>query len=153
MQRAAGGARNIVGPGQDLCGGVVLAVLDQEIAELRFELHPRVFFEDFLENLRRHLIKAQTQKVETGAEMDQCYLARQPGRYSRRGVQSDRLPNEIRTLRRHPMLRAEIARSIRAIDFKPGGISPRSCKSAAQNAASSSTTGRPRLLTARLPKM
>ena len=73
---------------EDLCGGVVLAVLDQEIAELRFELHPRVFFEDFLENLRRHLIKAQTQKVETGAEMDQCYLARQPGRYSRRGVQA-----------------------------------------------------------------
>ena len=100
MHRAAGGAGNIVGPGQDLCGGVVLAVLDQEIAELRFELHPRVFFEDFLENLRRHLIKAQTQKVETGAEMDQCYLARQPGRYSRRGVQSDRLPNQIRTLRR-----------------------------------------------------
>src|SRR5258707_14022667 len=51
--------------------------------------------------------------------MDQCYLARQPGRYSRRGVQSDRLPNQIRTLRRHLMLRAEIARSIRAIDFKP----------------------------------
>src|SRR5258706_6850332 len=51
--------------------------------------------------------------------MDQCYLARQPGRYSRRGVQSDRLPNQIRTLRRPLMLRAEIARSIRAIDFKP----------------------------------
>jgi len=95
MQRAAGGACNIVGPGQDLCGGVVLAVLDQEIAELRFELHPRVFFEDFLENLRRHLIKAQTQKVETGAEMDSAISPA-----SRVGIpgevcQSDRLPNQI----------------------------------------------------------
>src|SRR4249920_3835750 len=47
-------------------------------------------------------------------------LSRPPaGSVSRRGVQSDRLPNQIRTLRRHLMLRAEIARSIRAIDFKP----------------------------------
>jgi len=84
MQRAAGGACNIVGPGQDLCGGVVLAVLDQEIAELRFELHPRVFFEDFLENLRRHLIKAQTQKVETAPRWTSA-ISPQPGRYSRRG--------------------------------------------------------------------
>jgi hypothetical protein len=102
-----------------LCGWVALAVFDQEIPKLRFEPHPRVFFEDFLKNLRRHLIKAQTQKVETGAEMDQRYLARQPGRYSRRGVQGDRLPNQIRALRRDLMLRAEIARGIRAIYFKP----------------------------------
>ena len=99
MQRAAGGAGNIVGPGQDLCGGVVLAVLDQEIAELRFEFHPRVFFDDFLENLRRHLIEAQTQKVEAGAEMDQRYLVCQPCGDSRGGMQSDRPPNQIGTLR------------------------------------------------------
>ena len=81
-----------------MCGGVVLAVLDEEISEFRFELHPRVLFENFLENLRRHLIESQTQKVEAGAEMDQRYLACQPCGDSRGSMQSDRPPNQICTL-------------------------------------------------------
>src|SRR5258705_8665394 len=51
--------------------------------------------------------------------MDQRYLACQPSRYSRRGMQRDRLPNQIGALWRHPMPRAELARGIRAIHLKP----------------------------------
>src|SRR5258708_38621530 len=40
-------------------------------------------------------------------------------RYSRRGMQRDRLPNQIGALWRHPMPRAELARGIRAIHLKP----------------------------------
>jgi len=34
------------------------AVLDQQVSEFGFEVHPRIFFEQFLDQLRWHLIKA-----------------------------------------------------------------------------------------------
>jgi hypothetical protein len=83
------------------------------------EIHPRIFSEHFLDQLRRHLIKAETQEIEAGAEVDQRYLVRQPSWDFRRGVQRDRLPNQIGTLGRHTMLRAELASGIRAIHLKP----------------------------------
>src|ERR1700722_19863776 len=51
--------------------------------------------------------------------MDQCHLACQPGRDPWGGMQSDRPPAQSGTFRRYLMFRAEIARSIRTVDFKP----------------------------------
>jgi hypothetical protein len=51
--------------------------------------------------------------------MDQCDLVCESGRDSRRGVQRDRLPNQVGALWRHLMLRAELPSSIRPIYLKP----------------------------------
>ncbi|HEX3342379.1 MAG TPA: hypothetical protein VHT68_24765 [Pseudolabrys sp.] len=97
----------------------MLAVLDQQISEFRFEVDSRISFKHFLDDLRRHLIKAQTKQLEPGAEVDQCYLVCQPSCDSRRGMQCDRFPNQIGALWRHLMLRAELASSLCPIHLKP----------------------------------
>jgi hypothetical protein len=102
-----------------LGGRIIPAVLDQQISEFGLEVHSRIFFEDFLDHVRRHFIKAQAKQLEPGAKVNQCYLVCQPSCDSWRGVQRDRLPNEIGALGRDLMFRAELAGSIRAIHLKP----------------------------------
>src|SRR5712671_4171995 len=94
-------------------------VFDQQISELSLEIHPWIFLEHLLNHLWRHVIEAQAKQFEPGAEMNQCYLVCQPSCDSWRGVQRDRLPNEIGALGRDLMFRAELAGSIRAIHLKP----------------------------------
>jgi hypothetical protein len=119
LQCAAGGARNIVGPVQDLRRRIVPTVLNQQSSELGFEVHPRISFEDLFDHRQGHLIKAQTQQLEPGAEVDQCDLVCQPSCDSWRGVERDRLPNQIGALWRHLVLRAEMPSSIRPIHLEP----------------------------------
>jgi hypothetical protein len=94
-------------------------VLDQQISKFGFEVRPWIFFEDFRHHLRRQLIKTQTKQLEPGAEVYQSYLVCQSSCDSRRGVQRDRLPNQVGALWRHLMLRAELPSSIRPIYLKP----------------------------------
>ena len=94
------------------------AVLDQKVSEFRLEFHPRIFAEYFLDQLPRYLIKTQSQEIEPGAEVDQGYLIRKPTRDSRRGVERDRLPNQIGALRGHLMLRTEFAGGIGTIHLE-----------------------------------
>src|SRR5438132_7320080 len=50
--------------------------------------------------------------------MDQCDLGCHPRCDARRGVQGDRLPDQISAFRRHLMLGAKLASSIRAVYFE-----------------------------------
>jgi hypothetical protein len=115
---AACGPRNIVSPVQDLGGRIVPTVLDQKVFEFLFETHARIFFEHLLNHLRRHLIEAETQEIESRTEMNQSYFAGQPCGNPGRGMQRDRLPNDIGALWRHLMLYAEIASGLGAIHLK-----------------------------------
>ena len=158
MNCAACGPRNIVSPVQDLGGWIVPTVLDQKVFEFLFETHARIFFEYLLNHLRRHLIEAETQEIESRTEMNQGYFAREPRGNSGRCMQRDRLPNHIGALWRHLMLYAEIASGIGAVHLKPvvaaiGRDQTQIVQDSPQNAASSSTTERPIPLTAMYPKI
>ena len=118
MQCAAGGARNIVHPVLDFGCWITPTVLHQQIAEFCLEVQSWIFVEHFLNHLRWHLIKAKTQQLEPSAQVDQRDLGCHPRCDARRGVQGDRLPDQIGALRRHLMLGAELASSIRAVHFE-----------------------------------
>ena len=60
MQGAPGGARDVIGPGQDLCGRITPTMLYQEITERRLEVQSRIICQDLLNHLRRDLIEAET---------------------------------------------------------------------------------------------
>lgn len=99
--------------------GLCRQVLDQKVFEFLFKTHARIFFEYILKHLRRHLIEAETQEIDSRTEMNQSYFARQPCGNPGRGMQRDRLPNHIGALRRHLMIYAEIASGLGAIHLKP----------------------------------
>src|SRR4029077_13321105 len=139
---AACGPRNIVSPVQEMGGRIVPTALDQKAFEFLFETHARIFFEYFLDHLRRDQIEAETQEIESRTEMNQGYFAREARGNSGRCMQRDRLPNHIGALWRHLMLYAEIASGIGAVHLKPvvaaiGRDQTQIVQDSPQNAASS----------------
>jgi hypothetical protein len=61
-------------------------MLDQQISEFGLEVHPWVFFENFLDQLGRDLMKTQTKQFEPGTEVDQRYFVCHATWDPRRGV-------------------------------------------------------------------
>jgi hypothetical protein len=102
-----------------LGGWIISTVLDQQLSEFGFEIQSRIRFEHFLDNAPRHLIKAKTEKLNPGAQVDKRYFVCQAGCNSWGGVKCYRLPDQIGAFWWHLMFRAELTGSIRAIHLKP----------------------------------
>src|SRR5580658_608399 len=92
MQCTSGGARDVIGPGQNLRGGIASAMSYQKIAKRGLEVESRKGRQNICDDFRRDLIQAKSQKFQPGPEMDKGYFGGHSRCDPRGGVKGNGFP-------------------------------------------------------------